>query len=155
LFHVIVANYHKKQDTKIDGLAVNGKLTLGENIGDLGRLNIALNAYKQFAKEHYPNGEPPIIDGMTGLQRFFIAWARTWQELANKEAVRNKIMTDPHSPNPYRANGVVRNMDDWYGMLHLMYKKVISFIWLLKSGSVSGKLSISGSIEPDKLVVFW
>ncbi|CAA2931093.1 Neutral endopeptidase [Arsenophonus endosymbiont of Bemisia tabaci Q2] len=55
---------------KIDGLAVNDKLTLGENIGDLGGLNVALNAYKQFSKEHYPNGEPPIIDGMTGLQRF-------------------------------------------------------------------------------------
>lgn len=104
---------------KIDGLAVNGKLTLGENIGDLGGLNIALNAYKQFSKEHYPNGEPPIIDGMTGLQRFFIAWARTWRELANKESERNKIMADPHSPNPYRANGVVRNMDDWYAAFNV------------------------------------
>lgn len=60
------------------------------------------------------NGEPPIIDGTTGLQRFFIAWARTWQELSNKESERNKIMTDPHSPNQFRANGVVRNIDDWY-----------------------------------------
>ncbi|MEY0661061.1 M13 family metallopeptidase [Providencia rettgeri] len=98
----------------VDGLNVNGELTLGENIGDLGGLNIALSAYKQFAKENYPNGEPPIIDGTTGLQRFFIAWARTWQELSNKESERNKIMTDPHSPNQFRANGVVRNIDDWY-----------------------------------------
>ncbi|EPL9568304.1 M13 family metallopeptidase [Providencia rettgeri] len=98
----------------VDGLKVNGQLTLGENIGDLGGLNIALSAYKQFAKENYPNGEPPIIDGTTGLQRFFIAWARTWQELSNKESERNKIMTDPHSPNQFRANGVVRNIDDWY-----------------------------------------
>nr|WP_274921821.1 M13-type metalloendopeptidase [Providencia sp. G1(2023)] len=93
---------------------VNGQLTLGENIGDLGGLNIALSAYKQFVKENYPNGEAPIIDGTTGLQRFFIAWARTWQELSNKESERNKIMTDPHSPNQFRANGVVRNIDDWY-----------------------------------------
>ncbi|MEY0433065.1 M13 family metallopeptidase [Providencia huaxiensis] len=98
----------------VDGLKVNGELTLGENIGDLGGLNIALSAYKQFTKENYPNGEAPIIDGTTGLQRFFIAWARTWQELSNKESERNKIMTDPHSPNQFRANGVVRNIDDWY-----------------------------------------
>lgn len=98
----------------VDGLKVNGELTLGENIGDLGGLNIALSAYKQFAKENYSNGEAPIIDGTTGLQRFFIAWARTWQELSNKESERNKIMTAPHSPNQFRANGVVRNIDDWY-----------------------------------------
>nr|WP_314267430.1 M13 family metallopeptidase [uncultured Moellerella sp.] len=98
----------------VDGLPVNGQLTLGENIGDVGGLSIALNAYKQFAKEHYPNGEAPIIDGTTGIQRFYISWARTWQELANQESERNKIMTDPHSPNQFRGNGVVRNMDDWY-----------------------------------------
>lgn len=98
----------------VDGQKVNGKLTLGENIGDLGGLNIALSAYKQFVKENYPNGEAPIIDGTTGLQRFFISWARTWQELSNKESERNKILTDPHSPNQFRANGVVRNIDEWY-----------------------------------------
>ncbi|EPL3990244.1 M13 family metallopeptidase [Providencia stuartii] len=98
----------------VDGQKVNGQLTLGENIGDLGGLNIALSAYKQFVKENYPNGEAPIIDGTTGLQRFFISWARTWQELSNKESERNKILTDPHSPNQFRANGVVRNMDEWY-----------------------------------------
>ncbi|WP_368877392.1 M13 family metallopeptidase [Providencia vermicola] len=99
---------------RVDGQKVNGQLTLGENIGDLGGLNIALSAYKQFVKENYPNGEAPIIDGTTGLQRFFISWARTWQELSNKESERNKILTDPHSPNQFRANGVVRNMDEWY-----------------------------------------
>ncbi|EQA6334711.1 M13 family metallopeptidase [Providencia stuartii] len=98
----------------VDGQKVNGQLTLGENIGDLGGLNIALSAYKQFVKENYPNGEAPIIYGTTGLQRFFISWARTWQELSNKESERNKILTDPHSPNQFRANGVVRNMDEWY-----------------------------------------
>lgn len=98
----------------VDGQKVNGELTLGENIGDLGGLNIALSAYKQFVKENYPDGEAPIIDGTTGLQRFFISWARTWQELSNKESERNKILTDPHSPNQFRANGVVRNMDEWY-----------------------------------------
>ncbi|MTC65631.1 M13 family peptidase [Providencia stuartii] len=98
----------------VDGQKVNGQLTLGENIGDLGGLNIALSAYKQFVKENYPNGEAPIINGTTGLQRFFISWARTWQELSNKESERNKILTDPHSPNQFRANGVVRNMDEWY-----------------------------------------
>ncbi|WP_272656476.1 MULTISPECIES: M13 family metallopeptidase [unclassified Providencia] len=118
------AKEHFKQKTEklveqyngfaVDDLNVNGQLTLGENIGDLGGLNIALSAYKQFVKENYPNGEAPIIDGTTGLQRFFIAWARTWQELSNKESERNKIMTDPHSPNQFRANGVVRNIDDWY-----------------------------------------
>ncbi|EFN7779690.1 M13 family peptidase, partial [Escherichia coli] len=99
---------------EVDGQNLNGELTLGENIGDLGGLNIALSAYKRFAKDNYPNGEPPVIDGMTGLQRFFISWARTWQELSNKESVRNQILTDEHSPNQFRANGVVRNIDDWY-----------------------------------------
>lgn len=98
----------------IDGRNVNGQLTLGENIGDLGGVSIALSAYQQFVKENYPDGKAPVIDGTTGLQRFFISWARTWRQLANKEMVRAQIINDPHSPNPLRVNGVVRNVDEWY-----------------------------------------
>ncbi|CRK85871.1 Neutral endopeptidase [Candidatus Providencia siddallii] len=99
---------------KINGQKINGYLTLGENIGDLGGLTIVLDAYKQFIKDNYLTCEAPIIDNTTGIQRLFISWARTWRELSNEESQRNRIMTDPHSPYKFRTNGVVRNIDDWY-----------------------------------------
>ncbi len=61
------------------------------------------------------NGEPaPIIDGYTGDQRFFMAWAQVWKSLYREDAMKNLVATDPHSPPQYRVNGVVRNMDAWY-----------------------------------------
>ena len=91
-------------------VCVNGALTLGENIGDLGGLSMAYRAYKLSL-----NGEEaPIIDGLTGDQRFFLAWAQVWQGLYREEALRQRLRTDPHSPAAYRINGIVRNMDAWY-----------------------------------------
>ena len=89
---------------------VNGRLTLGENIGDLGGLSLAYRAYKMSL-----NGkEAPVIDGLTGDQRFFMAWAQVWRSKYRDEATRQQMLTDPHSPPGFRVNGVVRNLNAWY-----------------------------------------
>jgi endothelin-converting enzyme/putative endopeptidase len=93
------------------GVHVNGKLTMGENIGDLSGIEAAYAAYKKYTAKH---GEPPVIDGLTGDQRFFIAYAQVWQSKGREDAERRQILTDPHSPARYRVNGVVRNVDAWY-----------------------------------------
>jgi len=93
-----------------DDLAVNGEFTLGENIGDLGGLGIALQAYQMSL-----NGEEaPVIDGYTGVQRVFIGYAQSWRSKIRDEALRNQIATDPHSPAKYRTNGIVRNIPAFY-----------------------------------------
>ncbi len=89
---------------------IDGRLTLGENIGDLGGLSLALRAYHLSL-----NGKPvPVIDGLTGDQRFFMAWAQVWRFKARDAAARDRLKTDPHSPAAYRINGIVRNFDEWY-----------------------------------------
>ncbi len=93
-----------------DTVCVNGKLTLGENIGDVGGLSMAYTAYKL----SLDGKEAPVIDGLTGDQRFFLSWAQVWQGLMREESLRQRLATDPHSPYAYRINGVVRNMDQWY-----------------------------------------
>ncbi len=94
----------------LPGLFVNGRLTLGENIGDLGGLNVALEAYRIFLDGR----EAPVIDGFTGIQRFFLGFGQIWRQLTREEALRNQLVSDPHSPAEFRANGTVRNMDEWY-----------------------------------------
>lgn len=89
---------------------VNGRLTLGENIGDLGGLSLAYRAYKI----HLDGKEDKVIDGLTGDQRFFMAWAQVWRSAQREENYRNRLRTDSHSPEEYRTNGVVRNLDEWY-----------------------------------------
>ena len=89
---------------------VNGQLTLGENIGDLGGLSMAYRAYKMSLK----GKEAPVIGGLTGDQRFFLAWAQVWRNKSRDEYVRQQLTTDPHSPADFRVNGVVRNFDEWY-----------------------------------------
>jgi endothelin-converting enzyme/putative endopeptidase len=93
------------------GVNLNGKLTLGENLGDLSGVEAAYAAYKKYEAKH---GEAPVIDGLTGDQRFFIAYAQAWQEKDREDAERQQILTDPHSPGKYRVNGIVRNVDAWY-----------------------------------------
>ena len=93
---------------------INGRLTMGENIGDLGGLTMAYTAYKLSL-----NGqEAPVIevDGVryTGDQRFFLAWAQVWRSLGREDDTRQRLVTDPHSMPEFRTNGVVRNMDAWY-----------------------------------------
>ncbi|NWG71162.1 MAG: M13 family metallopeptidase [Parvularculaceae bacterium] len=94
----------------IPGFPIDPKLTMGENIGDLGGLAMAYHAYKLSLN----GAEAPIIDGFTGDQRFFLAWAQVWKRLVREEQLKNQIATDSHSPAEFRVNGVVRNMDAWY-----------------------------------------
>lgn len=98
---------------------VNGRLGLGENIGDLGGLSMSYRAY-QLSLDADGDGviseseQAPVIDGLTGDQRFFLAWAQIWQSKYREEALRQQLKTGPHSPPQYRINGVVRNMNEWY-----------------------------------------
>jgi predicted metalloendopeptidase len=94
----------------LPGLFVNGRFTLGENIGDLGGLEVALEAYRISLGD----GGAPVLDGFTGLQRFFLGFAQIWRTRIRDEALRTQIVADPHSPARFRTNGTVRNMDDWY-----------------------------------------
>jgi putative endopeptidase len=92
------------------GAHVNGKLTMGENIADLGGLTLALDAYHTSLK-----GKPaPVIDGLTGDQRVFLGWAQAWRGKLRDDAIRRQVVSDPHSPRQYRVNGPVRNIDAWY-----------------------------------------
>lgn len=95
----------------IPGTKINGKLTLGENIGDLGGLEMAYGAYQRYQAKH---GKAPVIGGLTGDQRFFLAYAQAWQAKVREDAERSRLLTDSHSPAKYRVNGIVRNVDAWY-----------------------------------------
>ena len=93
-----------------EDMSVNGELTLGENIGDLGGLNFAYTAYKNSL-----SGKPAeTIDGMTGDQRFFYGWGQVWRRLYREPELRRRLLDDPHSPSQYRVNGIVSNMDAFY-----------------------------------------
>jgi putative endopeptidase len=94
----------------LPGLHVNGRLTLGENVGDNGGLQVALRAYEL----SLDGREAPVLDGLTGQQRFFLGWAQAWRSKYRDEALRNLVLTNPHSPPVFRVNGVVRNMGAWY-----------------------------------------
>jgi len=97
----------------LEGSCVSGRLSMGENIGDLGGLQMAYTAWRQYVDEVH-GGEAPVIDGLTGDQRFFLAWAQVWRNLYTEDALRAQIVQGPHSPAQYRINGVVRNLDAWY-----------------------------------------
>jgi len=93
--------------TVLDSLHVNGKLTLGENLADLGGLSVSYAALEKALAE---KGRPPLIDGFTPEQRFFLAWAQIWRQNITPEAQRVRINTDPHSPGQWRTNGPLSNM---------------------------------------------
>ena len=94
----------------IDGLTINGEFTSGENIGDLGGLGIAYKAYKL----SLDGKEAPVIDGLTGDQRFFIGWAQVWRGKARDEEAKRLLTVDPHSPAKFRANGAPVNINAFY-----------------------------------------
>ncbi|MEL6823700.1 MAG: M13 family metallopeptidase, partial [Calditrichota bacterium] len=98
------------QYNPIDTLKINGQLTLGENIADLGGLTMAYKAYKISLE----GKEAPVIDEFTGSQRFFLGWAQVWQGKYRDAALRQKLITGPHSPGEYRVNGIVANMPEFY-----------------------------------------
>jgi putative endopeptidase len=94
----------------VPGAHVNGQLTMGENIGDMGGLSLGLDAYH--ASLH---GKPaPVIDGFTGDQRVFLGWAQVWREKIRPDFARQLVVIDPHSPARFRVNGTIRNIDGWY-----------------------------------------
>jgi putative endopeptidase len=94
----------------LPGVHINGDLTMGENIADLGGLTLALDAYHTSL-----HGKPaPVIDGMTGDQRVFLGWAQAWRGKLTDDAIRRQVTSDPHSPRAFRVNGVVHNLDAWY-----------------------------------------
>ncbi|MCZ8064062.1 M13 family metallopeptidase [Silanimonas sp.] len=104
----LVAQYN--QFCPLEGYCVNGQLGLGENIGDLGGLSMAYTAYQMSL-----NGQPaPVLDGLTGDQRFFLAWAQIWKSKYRDEAMINQVKVGPHSPPQFRINGPLRNLDEWY-----------------------------------------
>jgi len=97
----------------IEGLNLNPGLTMGENIGDLGGVQMAYAAYRRYL-DNCCDGEAEVIDGLTGDQRFFLSWAQVWRSLRREDSMRQRVLTGPHSPAQYRVNGVVRNVDAWY-----------------------------------------
>lgn len=109
----LVDQYGEFSPAQLNGShKVNGALTIGENIGDLGGLSIALAAYEIALGR--PLAEAPVVDGLTGVQRVFLGWAQVWQSKGRDEEVVRRLATDPHSPNEFRCNGVVRNVDAYY-----------------------------------------
>jgi len=97
---------------------VNGALTMGENIGDLAGVTIAYNAYRLSLA-----GKPaPVRDGMTGDQRFFLGFGQVFRSLARDAILRQIVLSDPHSPDQFRVNGVVRNFDPWYAAFSIRPK---------------------------------
>jgi putative endopeptidase len=105
----LIAQYDVLEPNQLPGHHVNGALTIGENIGDLGGLAIAWKAYLLSLE----GAEPPVIDGMTGAERFFLSWAQAWQLKARDEEALRLLSIDPHSPNEFRCNQIVRNIDEF------------------------------------------
>ena len=89
---------------------INGELTMGENIGDMAGLQVAHDAYLMSL-----GGKPaPVIDGLTGDQRFFLSFAQAWRGNQRDDAIKTQVATDPHSPRRFRIIGPIRNLDAWY-----------------------------------------
>jgi putative endopeptidase len=95
---------------------VNGALTIGENIGDLGGLGIAIKAYRLSlgADTTDEDADGPVIDGYTGIQRLLLSWAQIWQQKGREAETIRLLTIDPHSPNEFRCNQIVRNVDEFY-----------------------------------------
>ncbi|WP_427169469.1 M13 family metallopeptidase [Arthrobacter sp. 92] len=106
----LVAQFDALSPYAAPGHRVNGKLTLGENIGDLGGLTIAYKAYLI----SLDGAEPDVLDGMTGEQRFFASWAASWRQVIRAEEAIRRLATDPHSPNEFRANAIAKNLDAFH-----------------------------------------
>jgi len=110
--------------TLLDTLHINGALTLGENLADLGGLAIAYDAFK-LTKQGQSN---ELIDGFTPDQRFFLSWAQVWRVIRRQQQLRNMLNTNPHSPEKYRVNGPLSNFEPFYKAFQVspgnkMYRK--------------------------------
>jgi putative endopeptidase len=112
---MLIEQYNGFAPAQLPGQHVNGALTIGENIGDLGGLAIAFKAYKISLE----GTTPPVLDGRTGDQRFFIGWAQCWRAKYRDAELMRRLATDPHSPAEFRCNGVVRNLPEFYAAFGL------------------------------------
>ncbi len=106
----LIAQFDALAPAQVPEHHVNGALTIGENIGDLGGLAIAWKAYLI----SLDGAAPPVLDGLSGAQRFFLSWAQAWQMKGRDEEVIRLLAIDPHSPNEFRCNQIVRNIDEFY-----------------------------------------
>ena len=132
LTSVLVKQFDALSPESTPDIHVNGAFTLGENIGDLGGLGIAYKAYKLAL-----NGEQsPVIDGLTGDQRFFLSYAHSWRNKNRPEEVRRRIAIDPHSPDEFRCNQIVRNVQEFYDAFNVTENDAL---WL----------------APDERVLIW
>jgi putative endopeptidase len=100
----------------VNGMFVNGKLTLGENIADLAGVTISHAAYRL----SLGGKEAPVLDGLTGDQRFFLGYGQVWRTKTRENEARRRLLSDPHSPPQFRVNGAVRNVDAWYDAFGVM-----------------------------------
>lgn len=126
----LIDQYAALSPEGVDGETVNGELTIGENIGDLGGLGIAWKAYQQ----HLGGEEAPVIDGLTGAERFFLSWAQAWREKRRPEYMKMLLAVDPHSPAEFRCNQIVRNLEPFYETFGV---KEGDELWLEKSERVA------------------
>jgi putative endopeptidase len=117
----LIAQYEELRPLEAPDVHVNGALTIGENIGDLGGLTIAYKAYQL----SLDGKAPPVIDGLTGYQRLFMGWAQCWRQKMRAEEVRRRVATDPHSPDEFRCNQVVRNLNEFYEAFNLSEKDAL------------------------------
>jgi putative endopeptidase len=107
---MLIDQYNSYAPLQLPDQHVNGALTIGENIGDLGGLAIGYKAYMISLK----GSEPPTLEGLTGPQRLFIGWAQVWRSKARDAEVQRRLAVDPHSPPEFRCNGVIRNLGEFY-----------------------------------------
>jgi putative endopeptidase len=100
---------------EVHGLKLNGKLTCGENVADLGGVKLALRALKsELTKQYGVASAAPLINGFTPVQRLFLAWSQNWRENVKKERAIQLVTLDPHGPNEMRCNGTLRNVDEFH-----------------------------------------
>lgn len=133
----LIEQYNALTPLGLDGEHhVNGALTIGENIGDLGGLSIALKAYRLHLAETGQSGDGPEIDGFTGIQRLLLSWGQIWQQRSREAETIRLLTIDPHSPNEFRCNQIVRNVDEFYAAFGVVDTDQL---WL----------------DPDKRVAIW
>jgi putative endopeptidase len=126
---MLIEQYNAFEPEQLPGQHVNGALTVGENIGDLGGLTIAHKAYTISLK----GKEAPTIDGLTGPQRLFVGWAQVWRAKYRDAAMSRQLATNPHSPPEFRCNGVIRNLAEFYAAFGV---KEGDKLWLPPKGRV-------------------
>jgi len=106
----LIEQYNALEPEEVPGQHVNGALTVGENIGDLGGLTIAYKAYEIALA----GAEAPILDGLSGAQRFFYGWSQVWRTQIRPAEAERRLAIDPHSPAEFRCNAIVRNVAEFY-----------------------------------------